>query len=283
VLPAALSLGAAAAVAIAISFRSAGVEHAPNEPVVSAASPSPIEPSPPPPPPEVPIETPSEPSEAERFYNATVAFEIGDYERSRAELEVLLERKPDFAAARELQARVERALAPKPAAVVEPPPPRRPEPKPPDPAPVREKEAPAPPPPTPAEILDAARVALLRSDIETARANLDRLDPTYPGASALREELSLRSWEKTLPLLVGVRHDHALGSCSGTLELTSKGYAFRSKEHQWAWSFAEVAKLERREGRRLRIETVKQTSYNFELREAVSEESWSRHRSLAAR
>jgi hypothetical protein len=282
VLGAALGLAAAAvALTIGLSLSSTQEESAePEEPeekvqpeaVVVAASPGAAEPVPPDA--EIPEETPPEPSDAERFFAATVAFENRDYERSKAELEVLLERQPDLAAARELMAKVERALAPKPT-------PKQIEPKRPEPA--RTKEAASPPPPSPAELLEAARSALAASDLETARSRLDALDPAYPGASKLREELLLLSWEKTLPLRVRVRHDHALGSCTGVLGLTSTGYAYDSPEHNWRWSFVEVARTERREPRRLRIETTKDTSYNFELLAAVSEEDWARHQALARR
>jgi len=286
------SLAAAAlAVAFVLLFWSRGDDRTPSTAVV-AASPAPAElevpvtPASPPEVPEPPPSTPPEPSDAERFYAANVAFENKEYEQAKAELTALLERQPDFGAARELMAKVERELAPKPS-VVEAPVRRIPEKR-------REAQAEqprtpepvAPAPPSAAELFGAARSALARSDLETAQSQLEALEalePRYPGAGQLKEEVLLRSWEKTLPLSYGVRHDHALGSCTGVLQLTSSGYSFRSKEHEWVLGFAEVAETERRGPGRLRIETTKHTSYNFELAERPSDADWTRHQALRKR
>jgi hypothetical protein len=233
---------------------------------------------------EEPAETHREPTDAELFYSANVAFESGDFERSKAELTALLERQPDFAAARELLGRVERSLAPKPRVSQEASPSKKTNEKPPAPEPAPKEAAAAPP--TPGELFESARSAFARSELETARAQLDALEarePSYPGAWKLREEIALKLWERKLPLAFNVRHDHALGSCTGVLELTSTGYSYRSKEHEWVWSFAEVTETERRAPTRLRIETAKSTSYNFELKEPPNDEDWARHQALGRR
>jgi hypothetical protein len=261
------------------SPRSEGVveaDSAPPEPEPAATAPPPEDPGGQP-------ETQTEPSDAELFYSANLAFESGDYERSKAELTALLERQPDLAAARELMARVQRELTPKPRVAEETRASRKVVEKPsaPELAPV-----PATAAPLPAELFEAARSALARSDLETARARLDALEAvhaSYPGASKLQEELGLRSWERTLPLAFNVRHDHALGSCAGILHLTASGFSYRSKEHEWVWSFAEVTETERRDPSRLRIETTKHTSYNFELKERPSDQDWARHQALRSR
>ncbi len=235
-------------------------------------------------PPEIPaatLETPAEPTDAELFYSANLAFESGEYERSKTELEALLERQPGLAAARELMTRVERELAPKPRAAVEPRASVKPAvtPRAPEPVPVPAPAAPR----GPAELFEAARSALARSDLETTQAQLDALEAvnaSYPGAQKLQDELALRLWERTLPLAFGVRHDHALGNCNGVLNLTAGGFSFRSKEHEWVWSFAEVTETERRTPGRLRIETTSHTSYNFELNERPAEKDWERHQEL---
>ena len=225
--------------------------------------------------------TPSEPTDAELFYSANLAFESGEYERSKTELETLLERQPGLAAARELMTRVERELAPKPRAVVEPRASAKAAETPPEPKPV-----PVPAPAAqrgPAELFEAAQSALARSDLETAQAQLDALEAvnaSYPGARKLQDELALRFWERTLPLAFNVRHDHALGNCNGVLQLTAGGFSYRSKEHEWVWSFAEVTETERRTPGRLRIETTSHTSYNFELNERPAEKDWERHQEL---
>jgi hypothetical protein len=49
------------------------------------------------------------------------------------------------------------------------------------------------------------------------------------------------------------------------------------------WSFAEVTETERRDPHRLRIETTRHTSYNFELNERPTDEDWARHEALRRR
>jgi hypothetical protein len=276
---------AAIAVLLGLSISLRRDDTARSEAVVAFDSapsdPEPVVTAPPSENPQGPPDTHTEPSDAELFYSANLAFEGGDYERSKAELTALLERQPDFAAARELMARVERELTPKPRIaedtrvskkVAEMP-------STPDPAP-----APAPAaPPDPAKLFEAAQSAFARSDLQTAQAQLDALEAvhaSYPGARKLREELALRLWERTLPLVFNVRHDHALGNCTGVLQLTAGGFSYRSKEHEWVWSFAEVTETERRTPSRLRIETTSHTSYNFELKERPSEKDWERHQEL---
>ncbi len=243
------------------------------------AEPEPVATAPPPVNPEGP-EASTEPSDEELYDSANLAFEGGDYERSKAELTALLERRPDLAAAQELMARVERELTPKP---------RVPEETRASKKAVRKASTPdaAPAaPPDPAKLFEAARRAFARSDLETAQAQLDALEAvhaSYPGAWKLREELAMRLWELTLPLVFNARHDHTLGNCTGVLQLTSGGFGYRSKEHEWVWSFAEVTEAERRDQSRLRIETKGHTSYNFELKERPNDEDWARHQALGRR
>jgi len=279
---------AAVAVVLGLSLWSPRDETTRSDAVVAFDSappePEPVVTAPPPENPGGQLEAHTEPSDAELFYSANLAFERGDYERSKAELTALLERQPDLAAARELMARVERELTPKPRVAEETRASRKVVKKPsvPEIAPVPAPAA----PPDPAALFEAARSALARSDLDTAQARLDTLEAenaSYPGASKLREELVLRFWERTLPLAFNVRHDHALGSCTGVLHLTSSGFSYHSKEHQWVWSFAEVTETERRDPSRLRIETTRQTSYNFELKERPSDEDWTRHQALRRR
>jgi Domain of unknown function (DUF4388) len=140
--------------------------------------------------------------------------------------------------------------------------------------------------PDPAALLGEASAALRGGDLETARSKLAELeahDRSYPGASELRVEIEERSWERKLPLALNVRHDHALGGCNGVLTLTSTGYTYRSKDHEWIWSFTEVAETERRAPNRLRIETLGHSSFNFELRESLSDDDWARHQALGRR
>ncbi len=267
---------------------SRGGETAPSSAVAAADSTPPrvesVEPVPPPKDPEP--EPEAEPSDAELFYSANLAFENGEYERSKAELVTLLERRPDFGAARELMARIDRELAPKPRVPERTRAPRRvvhktlePEPKP-EPQPVE------PPAPDEAALFDDARSAFARGDLETTREKLDelgKLDAAYPGAWKLREQLAERFWERKLPLVITVRHDHALGGCDGVMTLTKTGFGYRSDRHEWVWSFAEITATDRRDANRLRIETRAHASFNFELREQLSKEDWTRHQALGNR
>lgn len=258
---------------------------------VAADSTPPIETAPPRPDPPAPRPEPvppaePEPSEAELFYRANLAFESGDFVQSKLELLMLLQREPDLAAAQELMKRVELELAPKP----EPPKPkprprrvvRKPDPKP-EPKPEPEPE---PAPPTPNELFAGAHAALQSGELEDAQAKitaLKTLNPSYPGASQLESELADRFWERQLPLVFSAEHDHALGGCSGVLTLTSRGYGYRSDKHEWFWSFGEVASTDRRGTRNLRIETNGGKSYNFELRDALSSDDWTRYQRVRSR
>ena len=250
-----------------------------STPSVETAPPRPERPAPKPE--RVPLPEP-EPSEAELFYRAHVAFESGDFEQSKQELLMLLELKPNLAAAHELMSRIERELAPEP----EPP---KPKPRPrrvvrkPDPEP---EPTPEPAPPTPSELFAGAHAALNRDELEDAQAKLDDLktmNPRYPGAQQLESELSDRFWERKLPLVFSARHDHALGGCNGVLTLTSRGYGYRSDDHEWSWSFGEIGETDRRGARSLHLETTRGKSYKFELRDALSNDDWSRYQQLRSR
>lgn len=292
-----LILGAIVLVAITVAlvlrFTGGGNATPSSDAVVAADSTSPVEPEPPTPPPPTPASSVRDPepepepmpSEAELFYRANLAFESGDFEQSKVELERLLELKPDLEAARQLMARVELELEPGP----EPPkptkPPRRVVTKPPP------KQQPKPEPaqptgPTASQLYVDAHAALNRGELEASQAKLDelkRVNASYPGAQQLQEDLANRFWERTLPLAFSSRHDHALGSCDGVLTLTSQGYGYRSEDHEWFWSFAQVALAERKDSRQLRIETTKGQSYNFELSDALVTSDWTRFQRLKSR
>ena len=113
--------------------------------------------------------------------------------------------------------------------------------------------------------------------------NEDRRRVGETARDVVEVELSDRFWERKLPLAFSVRHDHALGGCTGVLTLTSRGYSYRYDEHEWFWSFGEVADTDRRGGRCLRIETNDGKSYNFELREALSNDDWTRYQRVRSR
>jgi hypothetical protein len=264
----------------------------PNDTIVENSTPSATEQAAPVPPPKTPepeSEPKPEPSDADLFYSANLAFENGDYERSKEELSTLLERRPDFHPARELMGRVDLKLAPV-AAKEETRPPQRvvATPKVPEtiPPPDPKSAHVEPPAADPDALFDEARRAFARGALDEAGAKLDELekvDAAYEGAQKLRGQLTEQLWERKLPVVLTARHDHALGGCEGVLTLTKTGYGYRSKEHEWVWSFREVAETERRDANRLRIETRARSSFNFDLRDPLSDDDWARHQALGSR
>lgn len=276
------------AVALVLLLASGDDEGSHSNPIVVADSTPPPEPPRPAPNAEPEPEPEPESSEAELFYQANLAFENGEYEQSKTHLTELLELQPDLTTARELLARVDRELAPKPEPPEPKPAPKRvrdPEPEP-EPEPAPKPEPRPPPPPTPAVLFADARAAFNRGELELSQTTLEELnavDPDYPGAERLERQLSDRFWERKLPLAFSARHDHALGGCDGVLTLTAQGYGYRSDEHEWSWRFQDVAETQRRDAERLRLETREGKSYNFELREPLTDDDWSRYQRLTTR
>jgi hypothetical protein len=229
-------------------------------------------------------------SDADLFYEANLAFEQGHLEAAKSHLSELLSRRPDFAAAQDLLARVEREAA---ALAAPPPPPPAPKPALSPPRVVARERAPetvtapsAPPKPDPASILREAETALARGELDEAEAKLDELralDSAHPGAGKLREALAGKKWEKTLPLGYAARHSHRLGGCDGVVSLAARGIGFQSKEHEWFWSFSELAKADRKDEKRLSLETRAKKSFNFELEKPLPEADWKRFLALRSR
>lgn len=285
------SIALLAVIAMLVVLLTSGNNDATQPDAVVAADATPdVETSPPTqPPPPTPEPIPNAepvPSEAELFYRANLAFESGDFEQSRVELTKLLELKPDLAAAQQLMARVEAELAPKPEPPAPKPAPRRVTPPPPKPKPEPTPEPVQPAGPSPSEIYADARAALNRGELELSQSKLEQLksiNASYPGAQQLEDDLANRFWERTLPLAFTARHDHALGGCDGVLTLTARGFGYRSNEHDWFWSFSDVAETERKDSRQLRIETRAGQSYNFDLRDPLVSGDWDRYQRLRSR
>jgi hypothetical protein len=256
--------------------------------VVSAASEPAFEsPDLPAPPPET--ESPA-PTEAELLSRATTALEAGDPEAARLELTALLQLRPDHAEAQELMARVERDLAstttPSPAPDPNPAPrrSRKPAETATEPNPAETSAPPETGSADPARLFDEARVAFARGDLDASEARLEEilsLDPNFPGAWKLREDLADKRWERTLPHKYGARHAHRLGGCVGVVMLTPTGISYRSNEHQWEWTFPELARAIRKDERHLSLETKDGKSFNFELGETLSALEWTRFLELA--
>ena len=98
----------------------------------------------------------------------------------------------------------------------------------------------------------------------------------------------MRCWWD-LPLSYRAKHNHRLGSCTGTLSLAASGIRYASKDHEWSWDF-DAIRLMDRDGRRvLNVETYetgvlglgKSKNYRFELlRHSLRDEDWMRYERL---
>jgi hypothetical protein len=228
------------------------------------------------------------PTEAELLTRAKTALEGGDLETARSELAALLQLQPEHTEAQELMARVEQDLVSTPPSPAPDPKPaprrtRRPadtatDPNPAQPAPLPTETA------DPARLFDEARIALARGDLDASEARLEEilaLDPNFPGAWKLREDLADKRWERTLPHKHGARHAHRLGGCVGVVMLNPTGITYRSNEHEWEWKFPELARAIRKDDRHLSLETKDGKSFNFELGEPLSALDWTRFLELA--
>ncbi len=143
-----------------------------------------------------------------------------------------------------------------------------------------------------ADLFYEARVALERGDLEASKAELEALlrrDPSFSGASELLVDVNDEMWKKTLPISIRAKHNHRIGSCTGTLMLSAWGVNYYSEEHEWRWQFDEI-RIMQREGRRvLHVETYekdvlglgKPKNYKFELSRTLSDGEWVRYQRLA--
>ncbi len=191
---------------------------------------------------------------------------------------------------------------PTPAAAAEPPPPRV---VPKEPAvsvpkvSAAPQRAPAPEPPLSvespspraADLFYEARLALERGDLERSRATLEALlarEPSFAGASELYVNVSDQIWERQLPMLLAVTHNHRLGSCKGELSLASLGVRFQSTDHDWAFRPADIRVMERPDATTFVIETFekdtlalgKNKRYRFDLEAPLSDADWTRYQRL---
>ncbi|HXV62232.1 MAG TPA: hypothetical protein VEK15_16145, partial [Vicinamibacteria bacterium] len=179
--------------------------------------------------------------------------------------------------------------------------PRRPPVRPPEVIPQPERPTPAPeispePPARPAgdprlaDLFYKGRLALDRGEIVESRTLLEQLlsrDPTFAGAADLHRLVTDQIWERTLPLIVGARHNHRLGGCLGELSLTALGVRFVSSEHSWAWAVrtGDIRVLERPDPETFVVETFekdvlglgKNKRYLFELENPLSDDDWARY------
>jgi serine/threonine-protein kinase len=219
-------------------------------------------------------------SDAELYHEASVAFERGELDASKAALEELLRRNPGFDGAPELLVKVNERLrgeerdpdrAGGPAPPVEP--------------------APAPAP-SEADLFYRARAAFQNGDLDGSKRQLEallRTNPSFEGASELLVQVNDELWMKTLPVSLRAEHKHRVRGCTGTLTLAAWGIRFSSKDHEWEWKFDEIRLLERQGRWVLNLETYetevlglgKPKNYRFELQNPMRDEDWSRYERLA--
>jgi hypothetical protein len=175
------------------------------------------------------------------------------------------------------------------------------QPPPPSEAPVHEPEKPEkdaePEPPPPEEPSDAqlfyeATVAFENGRYPTSRVRLRTLlerSPGFSGASELLVAVEDQLWATRLPINLEARHNHRIGSCTGTLTLARWGVGFRSDEHGWQWPFDAIRIMEREDRTTLTIETYekdllglgKPKRYRFELLTSLGNGAWTRFLRLA--
>ena len=214
-------------------------------------------------------------SEAELYHEASVAFERGDLDTTKAALERLIRRNPGFEGAAELLVKVNQRLRERsPVADTAAPP-----------------EQPAPDPPE-AQLFYRTRLAFERGDLEDSKRQLEallRAHPSFEIASELLVKVNDEIWKKSLPMSFRAKHNHRLGSCTGTLTLAAWGIRYASEDHEWRWDFAEIRLLEKDGRRILNLETHetdllglgKPKNYKFELRNPMRDDDWSRYRRLS--
>lgn len=230
---------------------------------------------------EEPSETkPERPSDAELYHQASIAFDRGELDAAKAALEELIRANPGFEGAPELLVKVNEQLRNET---------RSPEP---EPTPTAASEPKPTAAPTEAELFYQARLAFENGDLEGSRNQLEallRTNSAFAGASELLVKVDDELWKKNLPLSYSAKHNHRLGSCEGTLSLTTVGIRYSSKDHEWSWDFDSIRLMDRDGGRVLNVETYeanvlglgKPKNYRFELlRNSLRDEDWTRYERL---
>ena len=84
------------------------------------------------------------------------------------------------------------------------------------------------------------------------------------------------------------KHNHRIGSCSGSLRLAAWGVRFHSGDHEWEWGFDDIRVMERESRRVLHVETYEQDflglgkpkNYKFELNRSLNHDDWARYQRL---
>jgi serine/threonine protein kinase len=210
-------------------------------------------------------------SDAELYHQASVAFERGQLRASKQALEELMRRNPGFEGGPELLVRVNQNLRN---------------------AELTSPSADAPVTPSgEAQLLYQATLAFERGELEESKRQLEallRANPSLEGASELLVRVNDGIWKRGLPLVFQAKHNHRIGSCTGTLELAPWGIHYSSEDHEWRWDFQEIRMIERDSPRTLNLETHesdtlslgKPKNYKFELSDPIRDRDWSRYRRL---
>jgi hypothetical protein len=138
-----------------------------------------------------------------------------------------------------------------------------------------------------------AKRAAINGDYLASESKLEVLlenDSEDEGTSELLSDVSLELLMPHLPLTFTARHDHRLGSCTGSLTLHDWGVEYISKKHgEWRWQFDQMFDMWRDNKWSLSLETneddmlglLTSKRYNFTLMsEPLEEEWWKRYRRL---
>lgn len=138
-----------------------------------------------------------------------------------------------------------------------------------------------------------AKRAANNGDFLTSESKLELLledDSENESTSELLSKVSLELLKPHLPLTFTARHDHRLGSCTGSLTLHDWGVEYISRKHgEWRWQFNQMFDMSRDNKWDLRLETneddmlglLASKRYNFTLMsEPLEEDRWKRYRRL---
>jgi hypothetical protein len=133
-------------------------------------------------------------------------------------------------------------------------------------------------------LFHGSRNAAAKGELQVAEQKLEALletNPEFEGATDLLLDVSSRLVLPSLPLEFSARHDHLIGSCTGTLTLQEWGVEYLSREHGLLqWRFHQIHRMETTGVARLSLETYEgdmlglrsNKNYNFTLLNTPLEE-----------
>lgn len=111
--------------------------------------------------------------------------------------------------------------------------------------------------------------------------------PEFRRGRALMAAISAEILVPELPMELGVKHNHRLGHCTGTLTLGDAGVQYVSRKHgSWGWDFEHIQSMGSRNEWRITLSTreddmlglLDSKRYVFELRSGpVERQTWKRY------